>query len=64
MWIPKRILSGAKCATLLAMSWSVGIALESRFEAVPAFASTTLAQAATATPAPLKQAPSWWKLAT
>jgi len=65
MTILKRIVSGAKYATLLVMSWSVGVAVESRLDSVAPSASKTIAQATASTPPPpATQATSWWKPVT
>jgi len=61
MAISKQVLSGAKIATLLAMSWSLGVALESRLETAPAHASDTVAPPTADAPATPAKATSWWK---
>jgi hypothetical protein len=61
MTISKQLMGGAKFATLLAMSWAVGVAIESRLESVPASASGTIAQVSATAPAPATQETSWWK---
>jgi hypothetical protein len=62
MTIPKRAAGAAKYGTLLAMSWSLGIAIESRLEAAHAPLATVAQAQAPAAGASSQTSPgSWWQ---